>query len=393
MDDVGRYLWYALILILLILIAMLFSASEVAVLSCGESRVRKLAEEGNKQAKALSRLREHPNRFSVYASTSAMLCISCACCLSLYWYAPLTMQLLLAWFGPGSWISPVALLVTFLIGAFIYLTLGHALPKRIAKYHAGRMALFLITPLRLFSFFFRPLTWLPMQTARLIVCLFGHDPAQETGDVTEEEIRLMVDAGNEHGSIERSEREMINNVFEFDDRSVEEIMTHRTDISAVEKSGTVADAVKIAVEDGFSRIPVYEEDLDNIAGVLYAKDMLELIGKPDAMDMPLAPYMRKVLFVPESTRCPMLFRQFKESKVHMAVIVDEYGGTAGIATMEDLLESIVGNIQDEYDQEIEEVQSWTTTFTPLTAALGWKQWKKSSASIWNRMKIPIPWAA
>lgn len=148
---------------------------------------------------------------------------------------------------------------------------------------------------------------------------------------------------------------MINNVFEFDDRTVDEVMTHRTEICAVSKDDTVAEVLRAAIDEGFSRIPVYDDGIDDIVGVIYAKDLLVLAGCTDLEAHPLTSYIHEVIYVPESTRCRMLFRQFKATKRHMAVIVDEYGGTAGIATMEDLLESIVGEIQDEYDSEEEEV--------------------------------------
>ena len=163
---------------------------------------------------------------------------------------------------------------------------------------------------------------------------------------------MMVDVGNEKGAIEQSEKDMINNIFEFDDRNVSEVMTHRTDMTAVPKDVTIDRIVAIAIETGFSRIPVYDEDIDDIMGIVYVKDLLCLIGTP-GVDFDAQKYMRPALFVPESMSCVDLFAQFKQKKVMVAIVVDEYGGTAGIASMEDLLESIVGNIQDEYDEEEE----------------------------------------
>ena len=229
-------------------------------------------------------------------------------------------------------------------------------PKKLAAYNAEDFAFFAVGPIRVLGVVFRPLTFLILKTARLFVRLFGFDPNKGNADITEEEIRMLVDAGNENGTIEYSEREMINNIFEFDDRTVGEVMTHRTDIAAVEKNSPLQDVLDLSMEEGFSRIPVYEEDIDDIIGVIYVKDLLCLIGMDDYASKSIADYMRPVIYAPESTRCRMLFKKFKESKVHMAIIVDEYGGTAGIATMEDLLESIVGNIQDEYDQETDDIE-------------------------------------
>lgn len=344
-------------MLLLTLIAMFFSASEVAVVSCSESKLKRLSDDENKKAAALYRLKEQQFDFSLWSATSAVLCMIAACCIGVYTYAPKLEELLAAQFGADAgWIYGVALLIAFLIVTFVVMVLGQTLPKKLVAYKAEEFAFFAVTPIRLLGWIFKPLTWLILQTGRLMVRLLGYDPAKANAGITEEEIRMLVDAGNENGTIELSEREMINNVFEFDDRSVGEIMTHRTDISAVSTEDSVAKVLNIALEEGFSRIPVYEEDIDNIVGILYAKDLLELAGKTDIEQKKIIDYMRPVIYVPESARCRMLFKEFKESKVHMAVVVDEYGGTAGIATMEDLLESIVGNIQDEYDQEVDEIE-------------------------------------
>lgn len=175
-------------------------------------------------------------------------------------------------------------------------------------------------------------------------------------NVSEEEIVSMVDAGEKEGVIEESQKEMISNILEFNDLTVDDVMTHRVDLVAVEEQDDILTAVKLAMESGFSRIPIYQEDIDNITGILYAKDLLALIGCEDLHAFSIKQFSREALYVPESAKCQDLFKKFTEQKLHMAVVVDEYGGTAGIVTMEDLVESIVGNIQDEYDDEQEEIQ-------------------------------------
>lgn len=355
-DGIGRYLGWAVVILLLILAAMFFSASEVALLSFSESKLKRLSDEENSKAAALYKLKEHQFDFSVWSSTSAILCMIAASFFGTYIYSLPVETLLSAQMNSPGAARTLAVAITFLLVTFLVMVFGQTLPKKLATYHPESFAFFAVGPIRALGWIFRPLTFLIMKTARLFVRILGLDPNQENADITEEEIRMLVDAGNENGTIELSEREMINNIFEFDDRTVGEVMTHRTDISAVPKDGALSDVLQIAREEGFSRIPVYEDDIDDIVGIVYAKDLLELIGQPDAAAKSVADHMRPVIYVPESTRCRMLFRQFKESKVHMAVIVDEYGGTAGIATMEDLLESIVGNIQDEYDQETDEIE-------------------------------------
>lgn len=179
--------------------------------------------------------------------------------------------------------------------------------------------------------------------------LFGRDD-----DVTEEDIRMMVDAGNETGAIENTQKEMINNIFEFDDVSADDIMTHRTDVKAVSTAASLADIVKLSIQYGYSRIPVYDEDLDNIVGLAYIKDLLKYVIEPLPKTKKAKDIMREPFYVPKTLNCSKLFSEMTERHVQMAIVVDEYGGTAGIVTLEDLVEAIFGNIQDEYDKEDED---------------------------------------
>lgn len=173
--------------------------------------------------------------------------------------------------------------------------------------------------------------------------------------VTEEEIRSMVDAGEETGAIENDQREMINNIFEFDDSTASDLMTHRTDITAADKNDGIAALRDIAIEEGYSRIPVFDEDIDNIVGIAYIKDILKYVDKKAPKTLVVGDIMRKAMYVPETIKCSALFEKMRDSHMQMAIVVDEYGGTAGLVTMEDLLEAIVGSIQDEYDHEEDEI--------------------------------------
>lgn len=182
---------------------------------------------------------------------------------------------------------------------------------------------------------------------------------------TEEEIKQLVEGDEQVGELEKNQREMINNIFEFDDLNAGDIMTHRTDVDAVEIDDSLENAVKIAIEHGRSRIPVYNEDLDDICGIIYVKDLLKFVGSKITSDDKISDYIRKPLFVPETIPCGKLFAQMTETRIMLAIVVDEYGGTAGIVTMEDVLESIVGNIRDEYDDEEElvtQIDEKTYTF-------------------------------
>jgi putative hemolysin len=171
---------------------------------------------------------------------------------------------------------------------------------------------------------------------------------------TEEEIKQLVD--DDQGELEVSQREMINNIFEFDDTTAGDIMTHRTDIASVNYDASLYDVVKVAIDEGLSRIPVYKDDLDDVLGIIYVKDLLKFIGTEISDDEKLEDYIREPLFVPETIPCGKLFAKMTESRIQLAIVVDEYGGTAGLVTMEDILEELVGNIEDEYDEEEENVK-------------------------------------
>ena len=182
--------------------------------------------------------------------------------------------------------------------------------------------------------------------------LFGSKPP---GKITEDDIMFLVETGEDEGILLHSQSKMIENVLKFRKIAVYEIMTHRVDIEAVEEHAKIADVLKIGVENGFSRIPVYKEDIDNIIGAVYVKDLLGLIGKENVEDKPIGSFIRELPYIPETIKCFDLFRQFTENHQHFAVVVDKYGGTSGIVTMEDILEAIVGKIQDEYDDEHDDI--------------------------------------
>ena len=173
---------------------------------------------------------------------------------------------------------------------------------------------------------------------------------------TEDEIKQLVEEDEQVGQLEKNQREMINNIFEFDDLDAGDIMTHRIDINALDSNLSIEKAVELAIEYGNSRLPVYDEDLDRICGVLYVKDLLKFVGKPISNGEKLLSYTRKPLFVPESMPCGKLFAKMTEARVMLAIVIDEYGGTAGIVTMEDIMEEIFGNIFDEYDEEEEQIR-------------------------------------
>ena len=203
----------------------------------------------------------------------------------------------------------------------------------------------------------KPIVWLLAVSTNGVMRLIGINPKQSQDGVTEDEIRMMVDIGEEEGAIASNEREMIENIFEFNNSSAEDVMTHRTDVTAIWIDDTPETIIAIIQESGLSRFPVYDEDLDDIIGVLNTREYL--LNERSAHPLLLKEILRPTVFVPESVRTDVLFRSMQKNKTHIVVVVDEYGGMSGIITMEDLLEEIVGNIYDEFDpqavQDIEQI--------------------------------------
>lgn len=241
-------------------------------------------------------------------------------------------------------------------GAVVLFSLGDCLPGRIVRGDRAEKAAPVLAPwAALLKVIMLPVTAVSGLVSRLGAVLAGGDFKAGEEAVTEEEILMMVDAGNETGAIESSEKEMINNVFEFHDMTVSDVMTHRTDIVAVSVEAEITEVVYAAINSGFSRIPVYRESTDHIEGIIYVKDLLCLIGTGTAEGASVKDFLREAEFVPQSSGCGEVFHRMTAEHFQMAVAVDEYGGTAGIVTMEDLVEAIVGSIQDEYDNEAEEI--------------------------------------
>ncbi len=346
---------YWILLTTLLLIYFLLSLTETAIVSLSDAKVHKMAEEGNRKAKKILRVTSQPGRFLGTFQIGTLFCAVFAAGVASGGVVTLLEQR--AWYPEilsSGVLRTLVLVGVALLLTFFMMVLGELVPKRMGGRHAEAIAFALVGPFGVFYSFMRPFVALATTSAGGLLRLFGVPVRDERETVTEEEIRMMVDAGEEKGSIEQSEKDMINNIFEFDDRTASEVMTHRTEIAAVEKNASIHEVVDIAIQQGYSRIPVYEDDLDNIVGIIYVKDLLKLICDGGLDSFRVDQYMRKPLFVPESNRCRDLFTQMKEKKVQMAVLVDEYGGTSGIITMEDLIETIVGNIQDEYDNEEEE---------------------------------------
>ena len=356
-------IWKLVLLLVLILVNAFFAMSEIAIITLNDNKVKAMAEDGHKGAKRVLSLTKNPSGFlsSIQIGitlagflTSASAADSFSGPLANWIYS-------LEWakfFDQGTW-QGISLVVVTIIISYFSLVLGELVPKRIGMQAAEKIS-FKIAPVLLFvKSCFKPFIAFLTVSTNIVVRMFGFDPNASEENVTEEEILMMVDAGEEKGVIEESQKEMINNIFEFDDIVAADVMTHRTEIEAVEIHEPLADIVKLAIEEGYSRIPVYKEELDNIVGILYVKDLLKYVGNDVPKSFKITNIMRTAVFVPESKKCGDLFNEMTEQKLQMVIIVDEYGGVAGLVTIEDLLESIVGNMQDEYDDEEEEIEQMT----------------------------------
>ncbi len=358
-DPALAILFKLLLLLALIIINAFFAMSEIAIISLNDTKVQRMAEEGNKKAKQVVKLTANSSKFlstiQIGVTLAGFLTSASA---SQSFAVPLTNYLAstsLIYYVSKSFINVVLVVVITIITSYFSLVLGELAPKRIAMQIPEKLSFRVVGILLFVARVTAPFVKFLALSTNGVVRLFGFDPNADEEQMTEEEIRMMVDVGGEKGVIETSQKEMINNIFEFDDLDVGDIMTHRTDMTAIEVTKSLEEVAELAVENGYSRIPVFEEDPDNIVGVLYAKDLLKYVGKTLPKSLKIPDVMRQALYVPETQTCGDLFKTMTESHMQFAIVVDEYGGTAGIATLEDVLESIVGNIQDEYDDEEEEI--------------------------------------
>ncbi|MBQ6796889.1 MAG: HlyC/CorC family transporter [Clostridia bacterium] len=344
------------VLLLLTAVNAFFSMSEIAIITLNDTKIKKLAEDGHKAAAKIVRLTKDSSGFLATIQVGVTFAGFLSSAVAASNFAAMLGEVFakISWINPGVANSVATVIITLLL-SFFNLVFGELVPKKIGMQKAERISFRIVGILLFVGKIFKPFVMLLSATTNLVAKLFGVDPDYHEKTVTEEEILMMVDVGGEKGVIEESERDMIANIFEFDDTTASEIMTHRTEVIAVENTDSLTDIANTAIEEGVSRIPVYEDDLDTILGIVYVKDLLRYVGHHDTSNIKPTDIMRPAFFIPESKRLADLFSEMTEKKIQMAVVVDEYGGTSGIITMEDLLESIVGNIQDEFDNEDEDI--------------------------------------
>ena len=351
-------LWPQLLLqVILIAINAYFAATEIAVISLNEAVIRHQAEEGDKKAARLLHIVEQPTGFL----STIQIGITLAGFLGSAFAADNLAGRLSQWFAAQYALTAAAeaavhtlsvILITIIL-SFFTLVFGELVPKRVAMKKSEQVARF-TCGVAFLAAVMRPLIWLLTVSTNAVLRLVHIDPNEEDDEVSEEGIRMMVDIGEEKGAIQAGEKEMIENIFEFDNMTAGDVMIHRTDMVMLWVDDTAEEIAQTIESSGLSRFPVYEEDADDIIGILNTRDWL--LNARKASPRPVRELLRPAYFVPESVRTDKLFRDMQSRKIHLSIVVDEYGGTAGLVTMEDLLEEIVGNIYDEFDpQEDQEI--------------------------------------
>lgn len=342
-----------LLQLVLIFLSACYAAAEVALLSLNATKLHHDAEEGDPTAAKLLRITDAPAR----TLSTIQVCITLfgflGSVLAATQFAPrLAGAILSAGAGIDAGVLNVlcVILITLLL-SYLTLCLGTLVPKRLAMKNPEAIARRSLLLLEVSAVIFRPFVMLLNAATHGILRLCGIDPNAAEDEVTEDDIRMMVDIGGENGAIEEAEKEMIENIFEFNNSTAEEVMTHRTDVTSIWVDDTEDEILRTICDSGLSRFPVYNENMDDIIGILNTRDFL--LNAQSDNPKSLRALLREAYFVPETVQADQLFRNMQVKKIHMAIVVDEYGGMSGIVTMEDLLEEIVGNIYDEFDKQTE----------------------------------------
>lgn len=324
------------ILIVSLFLCAMASAAETSFTSISRIKLRNLVAEGDAEAAEIDKLLANPNVFLstilIVNSVAVIVASSMATVLAIQFSAT---------FGE---------LLSTVLSSLVVLIFCEITPKTAAVQNPVRWARVFVGPVKAATWLLRPLVWSLGAITGLLLRLMGGEIKHRGPFVTEEELRLLVSVGEEEGVLEEEETEMIRSIFEFADTTVREVMIPRIDMVTLESDATVDEAVDLAMQGGFSRIPVYEESIDNIIGVLYTKDMLRQL-REEHDRLPIRDLVRAAYFVPETKKLDDLLREIRQKRVHMVIVVDEYGSVAGLVTIEDLVEEIIGDIQDEYDRE------------------------------------------
>ena len=338
--------WIELVvLIVCFFVAAAASGTETALTSVGRLRVRLMAEQGSRAATILQRLRADPNRYLstvLFTNTLALIVASTATTL-------LTEEYFIDSAIPVSWRLWLTLLVSLLL-SIVLLIAAEVTPKTLAIRYAERVALAAAGPVDRLATFLSPILWSVTIVSRMLT----GGRAARAPYLTEQELLTLLHVSEEQGVIEEQEHQMIHGIIQIGDKTVREVMVPRTDIAAVEKHASLREIVKIFKEHRHTRLPVFDSDIDHVVGLIHTKDLLLYYTLSNAQQFDIEKILRPIRFTPEQKKVDELLHEMRSEKVHMMIVLDEYGGTAGLVSLEDLLEEIVGEIRDEYDSAEEE---------------------------------------
>jgi len=360
------------ILIALIFYAF-FSLIETSMLTVRRSTLNKILEDENEtektkhHARSVLAIKSRPEEFLALVQSGAILSIVFAATFAGFFAVEdLSASLTEGFHLPGTSSMIISLIITALILAWLLLTFGGLIPKSIALHRNRAIALFFSEGVVSSLSIIKPFTHLPVLLANIILKPFRDKASFAESRISEEEFRVMLEEGARSGVLDKTENELIENILDFTEKFVREVMVPRTKIVAIDIASSRELVIQRIIAEGYTRLPVYEDTLDNITGVVYSKDVLALIEHPDLII--LYDITRPVIFVPETKLISELLRELQLKKLHMAVVVDEFGGTAGIVTLEDIIEEIVGEIHDEYDEDIPSIQKDSTSKTLILPA-------------------------
>src|SRR5918992_143711 len=350
------------VVVLLILIGGFFAASEIALITVRRSRLTQLTDDGNRAADIARRLTEDPSRFLATIQIAITFLGFLAGAIGASAFSRYLAELINDVPFLVNAANTIAFVIVTLVIALASIVVGELVPKTMALNFPERLALFVARPIAWLQVIVGPIVWFVSRLSTFLVRLLGGREKPQGGYLSTEELKLLVETGSEEGSIEEEEKEMIHGVIELGDKRVHEVMVPRIGIRAVNLHDPFDEILDMVVRAGHSRVPVYEDNLDNIVGILYAKDLLPYLkasaGGDGAID--IRQLVRQPVYVPESKAVDDLLHEMQAAKRHLAIVVDEYGGTAGLVTMEDVVEEIVGEIQDEYDTEESPVEDIST---------------------------------
>ena len=348
-SDSGPMWGQIILLFILIAVNAYFAAAEMAIVSVNKNRIRTLAQEGNRKAEALLKLIEEPNKFLSAIQvviTLAGFLTSAEAAVSFSDDVGAFLERIGIPYG-----MEVSVIIVTLILSFFTLVFGELFPKRLAMLHADGIAMSVVKPILFISVLFKPFVWLLSITVTLILKICRQRTDVTSVEYSEDDIVSMLEAGQESGELKEEGKKMITGIFAFDDMLAYEVMTPRTDVFSIDINAPTEEYIDELMELRYSRIPVYEDDSDNIIGILYIKDYL-IKAREDGFDnVDFRSILRKPYFVPETKNIDSLFFELQTTKQHIAILIDEYGGFSGIVTMEDIIEEVMGDIDDEYDEE------------------------------------------